>query len=308
MAKGDSSKVEENGRDTNNTDKDTNNYSGQPININRVSNFSNSNNNSNNNSNQEDNKSHNDKVLEELLNKTNTEKEDNSNKNKDDSNDDKSKNTENNKEDKTNTDTTDLNNLDFETIDNPTVRNIAKYIKSISPDLDFNKAFNVAIQEQDDRLIDKVYLKEVAGDKYDFILESAKTVIELSKQDAENSINEIYKLADGQNNWLSYANLFNKEAPKGTKNIITKLLNSTSKKDVFEAANFIIDFGKQKGVSYKKAERVKTVSSGRGSVNGISKTEFIMALKKLNNKDYDYQDKKEELIKLRKLGVESGIN
>ena len=176
------------------------------------------------------------------------------------------------------------------------------YIENVckGSDVDLGRAFNKAVEHGDASLIDEAYLREKLGENADAVIQQATSLFEYSTHKAQEALSAVYEAAGGQEVLEQASKFFNASADPAEKAEIMYLLDSGNKDLMTRAAQRIVQFAQQGGMTY---QRGKQPIGNPSTAKGLSKAEYIAEIQKPNISPERY----EELRNLRKLGMSQGL-
>ena len=186
----------------------------------------------------------------------------------------------------------------------PASRIVARSLEALVGDLDIERAFNRAIEEDDARFIDVAYLQEKLGDKAQDAIDAAKYLLEYADTVSQRYLDEVYSVVPGGEEALRVATQhFNATADAATKQVIANLLDSGDVTSMKFAAQQIMQSAR--GVVPKAGNSAPASSVGSaGAGVGISRAQFTeMYQKNPNMPDREYQKLREQLA----LGLQQGL-
>lgn len=191
----------------------------------------------------------------------------------------------------------------------PYIGSILGVFQASAPEVDLHRALGLALARGDDSLIDRAYLKEVAGDKAEQLANIAKGLVAHVEKEVRESEAHVFGLAGGESQWLAAAAVFNKGAPTHVKQFVEYSLNSGDKTAIKAAAATVVEFAKASGqVVVKPTGHVTPSGSGAPTGQGLSKAEFQKLHFALDKNDRDYSNKSQELTARRQIGKNLGLN
>lgn len=186
----------------------------------------------------------------------------------------------------------------------PASRIVVRSLEALVGDLDIERAFNRAIEEDDARFIDVAYLQEKLGDKAQDAIDAAKYLLEYADTVSQRYLDEVYSVVPGGEEALRVATQhFNATADAATKQVIANLLDSGDVTSMKFAAQQIMQSAR--GVVPKAGNSAPASSVGStGAGVGISRAQFTeMYQKNPNMPDREYQKLREQLA----LGLQQGL-
>lgn len=190
----------------------------------------------------------------------------------------------------------------------PYIGSILGVFQASAPEVDLHRAIGLALSRGDDSLIDRAYLKEVAGDKAEQLANIAKGLVAHVEKEVRESEAHVFGLAGGESQWLAAAAVFNKGAPSHVKQFVAYSLNSGDKAAIKAAAATVVEFAKASGqVIVQPAGHVTPSGSGAPTGQGLSKAEFQKLHFALDKNDRDYANKSQELTARRQIGKNLGL-
>lgn len=169
-------------------------------------------------------------------------------------------------------------------------------------DLDLERAFGRAIEEDDPRFIDEHYLVEVLGEQQAKVLiREATRLSESATRAGERLRDELLKDIPGGQETLSQAvEVFNSVADEATRAVIAELIDSGDIKKMKFAAKQIMDIASASGrVVVHNQQPVGTP----GAMQGLSREAYIAAINERNLSPEKY----EQLRAQRLLGIKQGL-
>ena len=169
-------------------------------------------------------------------------------------------------------------------------------------DLDLERAFGKAIEEDDPRFIDERYLIEVLGEQQAKVLiREAGRLNESATRAGERLRDEMLKdIPGGQETLTQAVEVFNSVADEVTRAVIAELIDSGDLKKMKFAAKQIMDFATASGqVVVHNQQPVGTP----GAMQGLSREAYIAAINERNLSPEKY----EQLRAQRQLGIKQGL-
>ena len=201
---------------------------------------------------------------------------------------------------------TSLNALDPSTLEDPTLRSMAGAFKVMGAGLDFDRIFAKAIDAGDPSLLDVAYLKEKAGANAEGLIGLAESIVNFTNQQAIQQQNAVFALAGGEAQWNAATTAFNLNAPPEYKLAVKQLIDSGTKANIEAGAKLVTQFALGQGYVPTPAGMLSPTAGARAGT-GLDKVSFQAELRKLNQNDRDYNDKREELFARRRLGQQVGM-
>jgi len=192
--------------------------------------------------------------------------------------------------------------------DDPYAKPSVTYIENMcsTSDVDLGRAFNKAVEYGDASLIDEAYLRDQLGENADAVIQQATSLFEYSAHKAKESLTNIYQTVgngdakSGEALLKQSAEYFNKAGDPAEKAEIEYLLDSGNKDLMARAAQRIVQFAQQGGMTYQPGQQPLGNPS---SAKGLSRQEYVEKISAQNLSPEQYQ----ELRKLREIGRKQGI-
>lgn len=172
-------------------------------------------------------------------------------------------------------------------------------------DADIQRAVFKAIEYGDVGLIDEAFIQERFGDKAEQALKLARAVVQQTNERTTQTINTVYSMAGSKEQWEAAVDVFKNNATPGLSNAVKAMLDSGNMESTKEAAELILNFGRQSGAIPNVNSRIKP-SAGNVLSQGISAAELTAAINKLNPNSRTYNQDYQKLIDLRRLGKQLG--
>lgn len=188
----------------------------------------------------------------------------------------------------------------------PATAPMVRVFKAAAPGLDLERAVGKAVAHGDLSLIDEAYIKEKGGKGAQDLLSIAQALVEQVNHSAVALQDEVYATAGGEENWDASVAVFNKEAPAHLRTVVKKMADSPDRSAVLAAAQYVIEFGAQHGVTTTKGNQMRGNPSETGAGNALDKKTFQQELLKLNPNSRDYADQYNQLIQRRSVGKRLG--
>ncbi|BAN92346.1 head scaffolding protein [Ralstonia phage RSB3] len=190
----------------------------------------------------------------------------------------------------------------------PYIASTFSMFEMVAPNVDLARAVGNAIDRADMSLVDKAYLREVAGDKADKLIAVAEGLVQHVNKAVENLVSDIHSSAGGEAQWNASTAAFNTNAPQYLKQFVVDQLNSANPDKIKAGVKAVLDFVKQSGaVPIAPQGHVRAGGGTPDASLGLSKQQYQEARLKLNRFDRNYNDQARELDARRALGKKLGM-
>lgn len=195
---------------------------------------------------------------------------------------------------------------DIDQISDPIVKSMALMFRNAAKGADLDRALGNAIRYADSRLIDSAYLREIGGDNAEDLIAMAKGIVEGVVQQAQRFEQSVYAEAGGEKAWYQAVNIFNAKAPEELRITVANMIDSQNEKLIRAATRMVVNFNNNSGFApvVKEGLRSSPVSQ---APQGMSEADFDKAIRGLNMFSRDFAQKRDELIRQRKLGIQAGL-
>jgi len=189
---------------------------------------------------------------------------------------------------------------------------MAEILVAAAPGLDLNRAIGKALGHgYDARLIDEAYIRETAGADAERVLTLARGLVEHTAAEATSTVNSIYSLAGGQQQWDSAVALFNEKAPAAMKALVAAALNTGSGDQIKNAATMVVDYVKTSGlIANITGAPVNGVVNASSAEVGLSAAQYKQQVGELIAKHRNsptFEAEYERLTALRYAGKQQNI-
>lgn len=174
---------------------------------------------------------------------------------------------------------------------------------------DVIRAIGTACERQDPTLIDKAFVKERFGDKYDYVMAFATKYVQNGVDSIAKSNAAIYELAGGEDNWSTVRDIFLRNAPDDLKKAAKALADTA---DEITAAKLMLNYANSTGLVQTKNTTFK--GSPNASTAPLSAAEFKAEVFKLQQDAGNhslgspkYQALMDDLTNRRRAGIRLNI-
>ena len=171
--------------------------------------------------------------------------------------------------------------------------------------VDVNRALQHALEYDDPNLIDRAYIKSVAGASADQYIALAEKAVEHAARTADAQAQACYALAGGESNFKAACGVFQKTAPAHLQAVVTTMLDSGDSAQIEAGAKMIVTLAQQQGATVTPAGLV-TASAAPGAEQALSKEQFQAELSKLDRNSRGYEQARGELFGRRAMGKSLG--
>lgn len=191
--------------------------------------------------------------------------------------------------------------LGGELLADPQAAVVAGMLEKLIGDLDVNRAFGRAAEEDDARFIDEAYLVEKLGERdAKLAVEAAKQLLNHAERVSNALETEVFQAAGGKEKVEAAAKVFNEIADPAMKAAMSKLLDSGDKASMQYAVKQIVDFAVNNG---KLVVHNDPALGQPSAEKGLSRDEYVKAISKHNISHEEY----ERLQRQRRLGMQQGL-
>ena len=191
--------------------------------------------------------------------------------------------------------------LGGELLADPQAAVVAGMLEKLVGDLDVNRAFGRAAEEDDARFIDEAYLVEKLGERdAKLAVEAAKQLLTHAERVSSALETEVFQAAGGKEKVEAAAKVFNEIADPAMKAAMSKLLDSGDKASMQYAVKQIVDFAVNNG---KLVVHNDPALGQPSAEKGLSRDEYVKAISKHNISHEEY----ERLQRQRRLGMQQGL-
>lgn len=191
--------------------------------------------------------------------------------------------------------------LGGELLADPQAAVVAGMLEKLIGDLDVNRAFGRAAEEDDARFIDEAYLVEKLGERdAKLAVEAAKQLLNHAERVSNALETEVFQAAGGKEKVEAAAKVFNEIADPAMKAAMSKLLDSGDKVSMQYAVKQIVDFAVNNG---KLVVHNDPALGQPSAEKGLSRDEYVKAISKHNISHEEY----ERLQRQRRLGMQQGL-
>jgi hypothetical protein len=188
----------------------------------------------------------------------------------------------------------------------PVLSSLTDVFLSVGAGIDMERALGQALSRGDSSLIDLAYITEKGGAAGKQLAVLAKAIVERVQTQTAAASGAVYETAGGQAQWDAAASVFDKQAPKHLKMVIAQMLDSGNSEAIKAAAQSVVDYVKQSGVSVNPAQLIHAGASSANAGQALSKAEFQEAHSKLDQNSRTYLQDRDALFGRRSLGKQLG--
>lgn len=201
-----------------------------------------------------------------------------------------------------------LNDFDVSSIDDPIIKSMATVMQVTNKDLDLDRVLGNALANGDPKLIDFKYLAEKGGANAAQLAEIAKGIVQAVNAKSDSIMKDVYSTVGGEAQWDSSVEAFNKSAPQALRATVSRMLDSTDVTHIKYGAQIIAEYGRASGHIPQQGAPLLNGGAGSSVVGqGLSKTNFIAELGKLNPNSQGYEEARAELFTRRSVGKRNGL-
>jgi len=170
---------------------------------------------------------------------------------------------------------------------------------------DMERVLGKAIEHGDASLIDEAFIKERFGANAESALALARAVLDNHVQSSQQVINTVHTLAGGADQWKGAVAAFKQTATKAMQSAVLAMVESGDIATVKEAAEIVLGYNKQAGVTPIVNPTVRGGANPAAS-EGLSAAEFKSAIHKLNQNSRTYAADYNKLVQMRTVGKQLG--
>lgn len=179
--------------------------------------------------------------------------------------------------------------------------------------VDLVQAFGPAYESGNTDFINHAYLQSVAPELADVLAQQASALIHHEKQASQATVQSVYQMAGGQEQWGQAAKQFNEGAPEEVKHVIRNLLDSNDKANLQYAVNAVLQYAQGTGqVPYQQGSRVSpNQTQGTSFSQPMTKSAFQEAERALaaqhTHGSREYNEQFQYLVQQRQQAMQRGI-
>jgi hypothetical protein len=201
-----------------------------------------------------------------------------------------------------------LQKFDVDKIDDPIIKSMATALQVMGTNLDLDRALGRALAAGDPSLVDVRYIAEAGGPQAQQLAEIAKGIVTAVQAKANAVTASVHALVGGEAQWNAAVAAFNTAAPAELRLAVKSLLDSTSEAHIQAGAKLVAEFGKTSGLLPQVgAPLLGTMQAGQVGGQGLTKTQFVVELQKLDRSARDYSEQRDSLFARRALGKRAGL-
>lgn len=188
----------------------------------------------------------------------------------------------------------------------PATASMIRVLQAGAPGLDVDRAIGKAVLYGDLSLIDTAYISEKGGKGAKDLMTIAEALVEQANQAAYAIQEEVFSTAGGEENWDASVAVFNKEAPAHLRKVVRTLADSGDREAVLAAAQYVVEFGQQHGVTITKGNQMRGNPSDTNAGQALDRQTFQTELRKLDPRSRDYETQYQQLLERRAVGKRLG--
>lgn len=202
-----------------------------------------------------------------------------------------------------------LNDEDLSAYGVPGLASGVALVRAQFPTLDLERALGNAANHQDVSLIDKAYIREIAGEHADVIVQHLQNVTQTAIEHMQGTVQEIFQSVGGEAQWAILSKAFNEKAPKMMVEAVRAKLDSGNMQDIKDAVAFIQTYAKDSGLVNEPAARHHPDGGGNG-MEFLTREQYVAKIKEINTDrsltKADRIKQEEALATLRSRSIEAG--
>lgn len=204
------------------------------------------------------------------------------------------------------TDPESINNLNIEKIQNPVIKSMAQVMQTAGKGLDMDRVFKKALEAGDADLLDVAYIRDKAGANAEQLVTIAQGIVQAVQADTDKAVQAIHGLAGGEANWNASVAAFNQNAPAELRAVIGTMLNSGNNDQIQAAGKLLIQFAQGQGFVPNQQPLVQQNGATLPTGQALSKAEFQVELRKLDQNSPNYLEERNALFSRRTIGKKMG--
>lgn len=202
-----------------------------------------------------------------------------------------------------------LNDEDLEAYGVPGLASGVALVRAQFPTLDLERALGNAANHQDVSLIDKAYIREIAGDNADVIIQHLQNVTQTAIEHMQGTVQEIFQSVGGEAQWAILSKAFNDKAPKMMVDAVRAKLDSGNMQSIKDAVEFIKTYAKDSGLVNEPAARHHP-DGGSNGMEFLTREQYVAKIKEINTDrsltKADRIKQEDALASLRSRSIEAG--